>query len=152
MKCIILSIFRPLTPTFYYFISLKISTLQESAIEMKFITTSHYRKVGLVLLLLTMTSIGYCQAEDKNRDQNELTVKKRTILEQFDADLVSSPEERLKLKEERVASIQKRLEIMDTLELSDRQRRRLLKELYRSPFSDEWNKVIADLEFEEKTH
>jgi hypothetical protein len=41
---------------------------------------------------------------------------------------------------------------MDTLNISERQRRRLLKELYRSPFSNEWNKVIADLEFDETTH
>ncbi|MBT8294220.1 MAG: hypothetical protein KJN70_13180, partial [Eudoraea sp.] len=62
------------------------------------------------------------------------------------------PEERMKLKLERIANIEKRLEIMDTLNISDRQRRRLLKELYGSPFSDEWNKVTADLEFEELTH
>ncbi|UCD61716.1 MAG: hypothetical protein JSV59_03870, partial [Flavobacteriaceae bacterium] len=74
------------------------------------------------------------------------------VLERFDTDLVISPEERMKLKLDRMATIQQRLEIMDTLNISTRQRRRLLKELYRSPFSNEWNKVIADLEFEEIAH
>ena len=119
---------------------------------MKFISTSHLTKYGIVVFLFTMTTIGYCQVESKNNHKNEFTVKKRTVLEQFDSDLVISPEERIKLKIDRVAAIQERLEIMDTLKLSERQRRRLLKELYFSPFSDEWNKVIADLEFEEETH
>jgi hypothetical protein len=126
--------------------------LRKRTMVMKLIPTSHLRKYGLVVFLFTMTTIGYCQAESKNNHKNEFTVKKRTVLERFDSDLVISPEERIKLKIDRVAAIQERLEIMDTLELSDRQRRRLLKELYLSPFSDEWNKVIADLEFEEETH
>ena len=119
---------------------------------MKFISTSHLRTYGLIVALFTMTTIGYCQVENKNNYKNELVVKKRTVLEQFDSDLVISPEERIKLKIDRFAAIQERLQIMDTLDISDRQRRRLLKELYYSPFSDEWNKVIADLEFEEETH
>jgi len=119
---------------------------------MKLISASYFRKYTLVVFLFAITSIGYCQLENKNSDKNELTVKKRTVLERFDSDLVIAPEERMKLKIDRIAAIRERLEIMDTLDISDRKRRRLLKELYRSPFSDEWNKVIADMEFEEETH
>ncbi|MGB5226744.1 MAG: hypothetical protein WBN55_00670 [Eudoraea sp.] len=126
--------------------------MRERTLVMKFISTSALRKFGPVVFLFICTSIGYCQAETKNIYKTELTVKKRTVLERFDSDLVISPEERIKMKIERVAAIQERLQIMDTLDISDKQRRRLLKELYRSPFSDEWNKVIADLEFEEITH
>ena len=126
--------------------------MYERTFVMKFTSTSHLSKYGLVIFLFTMTTLGYCQVENKNSDKNELTVEKRTVLERFDSDLVISPEERIKLKMERIATIQKRQEIIDTLNISERQRRRLLKELYRSPFSDQWNKVIADLEFEEETH
>lgn len=126
--------------------------MRERTLVMKLISTSALRKFGPVVFLFTWTTIGYCQAETKNIYKTELTVKKRTVLERFDSDLVISPEERIKMKTERVAAIQERLQIMDTLDISDKQRRRLLKELYRSPFSDEWNKVIADLEFEEITH
>lgn len=119
---------------------------------MKFISTSLLRKFGLLIFLITLHSIGYGQKENKKGDKNELTVEKRTVLERFDSDLVISPEERMKLKIERIATIQKRQEIIDTLNISERQRRRLLKELYLSPFSDEWNKVIVGLEFEEETH
>lgn len=124
--------------------------MQNRTLIMKFI--SLLRKFGLLVLLSTLHTIVYSQKENKNWDKNELTVEKRTVLERFDSDLVISPEERMKLKMERVATIQKRLEIIDTLNISQRQRRRLLKELYLSPFSDEWNKVIVDLEFEEETH
>ncbi|WP_297702422.1 hypothetical protein [uncultured Eudoraea sp.] len=119
---------------------------------MKIISTSFLRKFGLLVFLFILHTIGYGQKENKNMDKNELTVEKRTVLERFDSDLVISPEERMKLKIERIATIQKRQEIIDTLNISERQRRRLLKELYRSPFSDEWNKVIVELEFEEETH
>lgn len=126
--------------------------MQNRTLIMKFISISLLRKFGLLIFLSTLHTIGYSQKENKNWDKNELTVEKRTVLERFDSDLVISPEARMKLKMERVATIKKRLEIIDTLNISERQRRRLLKELYLSPFSDKWNKVIVDLEFEEETH
>jgi hypothetical protein len=126
--------------------------LQKRAQAMSFINKIHIRKCRLVVFLFTMIATAYGQNEFTSEVKKDISVKKRTVLERFDSDLVITPEERMKLKLERIATIEKRLEIMDTLNISDRQRRRLLKELYRSPFSDEWNKVIADLEFEELTH
>jgi len=119
---------------------------------MRFFYTLHLRKYGIAVFLCAMTTTAYCQEELQNSIKKELTIKQRTVLERFDSDLVISPEERMRLKLNRRSAIEKRLEIMDTLNISERQRRRLLKELYRSPFSNEWNKVIADLEFEETTH
>jgi len=119
---------------------------------MRFFYTLHLRKYGTAVFLCAMTTTAYCQEELQISIKKELTIKQRTVLERFDSDLVISPEERMRLKLNRRSAIKKRLEIMDTLNISERQRRRLLKELYRSPFSDEWNKVIADLEFEETTH
>ena len=126
--------------------------MQKRTQAMSFINKIHLRKCRLAVFLFTMMAIGYGQEKTRISTKEEIVVKKRTVLERFDSDLVITPEERMKLKLERIAAIEKRLEIMDTLNISDRQRRRLLKELYRSPFSDEWNKVIADLEFEELTH
>jgi hypothetical protein len=119
---------------------------------MKFIFISLSRKLKLVVFLFAFSTIGFSQQGQNKQDKKGLSVQKRTALEQFESDLVISPEDRMKLKKERFIAIQKRLEIMDTLNISDRQRRKLLKELYRSPFSDEWNKVIAGLEFEEGSH
>jgi hypothetical protein len=119
---------------------------------MKFIFISLSGKLNIVVFLLAVGAIGFSQQGQNNQDKKGLSVQKRTTLEQFESDLVIPPEDRMKLKKARVFAIQKRLEMMDTLNISDRQRRRLLKELYRSPFSDEWNKVLAGLEFEEGSH
>lgn len=119
---------------------------------MRFVYSLHSGKYGIAVFLFAITTAVYGQEEIQNSVGKEVTVKKRTVLERFDTDLVISPEERMKLKLDRMAAIQKRLEIIDTLNISTRQRRKLLKELYRSPFSNEWNKVIADLEFEEIAH
>lgn len=78
-----------------------------------------------------------------------LFVKYRTVLEQYEADFVASSEERLRKKQQRQALIQFRKAIIDTLPVSNRLKRRLLKELYNTPFTEEWSKVLADLEFED---
>lgn len=70
-------------------------------------------------------------------------------MERYEPDFVLSPEERLQLKRERLATIKMRRAVIDTLDISDRKRRRLLKELYRSPLSDHWDRLVADLSFEE---
>ncbi len=89
--------------------------------------------------------------EERPADKKEvLKVKKRTIMERYEPGLVLSPEERLQLKRARLATIKKRRSIIDTLDISDRKRRRLLKELYRSPLSNRWDKVVADLTFEQE--
>ena len=115
---------------------------------MRFVYSLYSGKYVIAVFLFAMTTAVYGQ-EEQNITRKEVTVKKRTVLERFNSDIVISPEERMKLKLDRMAAIQQRLEIIDTLNISTRQRRRLLKELYHSPFSNQWNKVIADLEFEE---
>ena len=91
------------------------------------------------------------QAENKaEKKAVVLKVKKRTIMERYEPDLVLSPEERLQLKQDRLATIKKRRAVIDTLDISDRKRRRLLKELYLSPLSDRWDKVVADITYEEE--
>lgn len=121
--------------------------MQNRTRVMKFSFKLYLQRSALLIILFSIVTLAYGQ-EEKNKD---FKVEKRTVLEKFDAELVISPEERLKLKQERAATIQSRLQIMDSLNISTRQRRRLLKELYESPFSDQWNKVIANLEFEEGT-
>ena len=83
-------------------------------------------------------------------NSKEVRVKKHTVLSQYEPELVVPAEERLQLKNARLNTIRERRAIIDTLTLSDRKRRKLLKELYRSPFSYHWDKVIADIEEEEE--
>ena len=83
-------------------------------------------------------------------EAKEIKVKKHTVLAQYEPELVVPAEERLQLKNNRLNTIRERRAIIDTLSLSDRKRRRLLKELYRSPFSYHWDKLIADIEEDEE--
>jgi hypothetical protein len=75
-------------------------------------------------------------------------VEKKTVMELYEPGMVLTVEDRIRLKKERLALIQKRRRIIDTLDISDRRKRRLLKELYSTPHSDRWERVIADIEFE----
>ncbi|UWX56471.1 hypothetical protein NYZ99_09950 [Maribacter litopenaei] len=64
--------------------------------------------------------------------------------------MVIPPSDRLALKEERIAYQRQAKLILDTLDISDRKRRRLLKELRRNPFSKNLDKIImAESHFED---
>jgi len=108
--------------------------------------------IFLLLFLFCTTSSSHGQEARKGSLKSGPKIKKHTVLEQYESDLVLSAEDRLQLKKERIATIKKRKGIIDTLDISERQRRRLLKELYRTPFSDRWEKVIAEIEFEDEEY
>ena len=76
-----------------------------------------------------------------------LKVKKHTVMEQFEPEMVLSVKERVRLKEERMAIIEHRRGILDTLQISERRRQKLLKELINNPFSDKLGKAVAEIEF-----
>jgi len=92
------------------------------------------------------------QQTTKSVSTKKIKVKKHTVLAQYEPELVTSADERMRLKTERLQTIKERRLIIDTLDISDRKRKKLLKELYRSPFSYKWDKVIAEIqgEFEDE--
>lgn len=105
--------------------------------------------IPLLGLFLT-TSTSFLNAQDSLAiKKTDLRVKKYTVLAQYEDEMVLSPEERLQLKRERRAMLQWRKGVIDTLDISERKRRRLLKELYRSPFSTKWERLVTDLELED---
>ena len=97
-----------------------------------------------LMLIVGSWNLNAQQISDKTTDR-EVRVKKYTVLAQYEPELVVPAEERLQLKNERINTIKERRAIIDTLTLSDRKRRKLLKELYRSPFSYRFDKIIADM-------
>ena len=110
----------------------------------------HY-SIHVLLLILWGSHSSILAQEDSNAlNQKDLQVKKYTVLARYEPGLVIPAEERMQLKSDRLITIQERRAIIDTLSISERKRRRLLKELYRSPFSYHWDKVIADIEAEEE--
>ena len=106
------------------------------------------KKFGLLAVFtLCMGSVALLgQQQTISAAPKKIKVKKHTVLAQYEPDLVRPADERIRLKSERLATIKERREIIDTLDISDRKRKQLLKELYRSPFSYRWDKVIADIE------
>lgn len=109
------------------------------------------KNLGLLLCFFVGTgclSLAGQEGSKVSSDKN-IKVKKHTVLARYEPELVLPAEERFLLKSNRQATIKERRQIIDTLDISDRKRRRLLKELYRSPFSYKWDKVIADIRAEE---
>ena len=81
------------------------------------------------------------------KKSHNVKVKKYTIMEQYEPELVLSVNERVRLKKKRIATIKRRKGILDTLDISERRRERLLKALLKDPFSDKLNKAVAEIEF-----
>lgn len=106
---------------------------------------------GLIICLFACAFSAPLYAQEiKKSQKNEVVVVKRTLIEKYEPEMILTAEDRARLKLERMALIQKRHSIIDTLDISERRKRSLLKELYRSPHSYKWDKLIADLEFKDE--
>ncbi|MGB5819338.1 MAG: hypothetical protein WBG90_07615 [Saonia sp.] len=70
-------------------------------------------------------------------------------MELYEPDMVLSVEERIQLKRNRMEAIQKGKSILDTMDMSNRRKKKLLKELYRQPFSNRLAKAIAGTQFQD---
>lgn len=83
---------------------------------------------------------------------NNIKVQKYTVMEQFEPDLVVPANQRIVMKNQRAADIQRKRAILDTLDISDRKKRRLLRDLKNSPFSTRLHKAtLVDTEFQDET-
>lgn len=89
------------------------------------------------------------QGESQHNQKEEVSVQKYTVMEKFEPDYVIPVNERRRLKIERRELIAHRRNILDTLNISDRRRSRLLRELNKNPFSDKVNRKFAEIEFED---
>jgi len=87
------------------------------------------------------------QDETSNSKKNEVKVQKYTVMEKFETDYMLPVDERKRLKMERREVVEHRLSILDTLNISDRRKSRLLRELSKNPFSDKVNRKFAEIEF-----
>jgi hypothetical protein len=85
--------------------------------------------------------------------KNNVKVQRHTIMERFEPELVVTAEERMEKKQERIADTEMKLRILDTLDISNRKKRKLLLDLKYSPFSDRLNKAtVVDTEFEDTSN
>ncbi|MFS4468270.1 hypothetical protein [Maribacter sp. 2210JD10-5] len=95
-----------------------------------------------VILMGLLLVFGYCKGFSQTKAKPTDKVKKRTIMEQFETEYVMSVEDRIALKEKRYAHQIRAKKILDTLAISDRKRKKLMKELRKRPFSQRINKAI----------
>jgi hypothetical protein len=72
-------------------------------------------------------------------------IRIHTVMERYEPGLVLPAEERLRLKIQRREAVENRAAVIDTLNIPERKRRKLLRELYRTPFTDEYNQVLGTL-------
>lgn len=104
--------------------------------------------IGLSFFCFSTLVLSAQVANDKT-DKKEIKVQKNTLMERFEPDLVVSVEDRIQLKKDRLLEIRQTRKILDTLDISDRKRQKLLKDLRLSPFSTRLSKVMAETKFEE---
>ena len=101
--------------------------------------------MALLFCVAPFTKV-YSQAKAETKP----VVQKRTLMNKFEPAYVKSYEERLELKDKRIAKQKMTKRILDTLSISDRKRRKLMRELKRSPFSKRIDEVImAKTHFED---
>ena len=109
--------------------------------------------VKSLTLLLGGVFMASGQSTDKKlvADKKQVKVQKRTLMDQFEPSYVKSVEERVALKEKRIAKQQQAKKILDTMDISERKRRRLMRELRRSPFSERVQKtILVETKFEDE--
>lgn len=101
-------------------------------------------------LTLFATGLGFCcmaYSQDKKKEE-DVRVKAHTLMARFEPGFVPPAEERLEMKVQRKETVEYREALIDTLSIPERRKRKLRKELYNTPFTDEWEKVIVDLDLD----
>lgn len=92
---------------------------------------------------------GNAQSKESDTLGKKLKVEKWTVLEEYEPDMILSAEDRMALKKKRFVEVKRRKNILDTMDISDRKRKRLLRDLYKNPYSDRLMKTLADTQFED---
>ena len=109
------------------------------------------RSIPLVLgLFIAGMLFGFSQNTPTKLQQEKLKVKKHTLMERFEPEMVIPVEDRIQLKEDRIVQLKETKELLDTLNITERKRRKLIRDLRRSPiFSNRLNKIIAENKYVE---
>lgn len=100
------------------------------------------KKITFFRCVITCLCVGINSTYAQDSKPTESKMKKRTLLNRFESDYVLTVSERIALKQSRLAHQYRTKEILDSLDLPDRKRNKLLEELKRNPFSDHIQNVI----------
>ncbi len=107
--------------------------------------------VGLCAFFMGFSQMNAQETKETEEDDSKVTkVQKHTIMEKFAPDISLTVEERQQKRIDRVAEIRFRKSVLDTLDISERRRQKLLSDLITNPFSDRLNKTMAEVKFEDE--
>ena len=110
------------------------------------------RRTFIFTLILLVSALSLL-AQDKTEEvklKKDFEIQKHTIMERFETDYMASAQERAELKEKRIADAEFTLSVLDTIKISERKRKLLLRDLKYNPFSDRLTKFIVDSKFEDE--
>lgn len=88
------------------------------------------------------------QADDI--EKNSQPVVKYTLMERFEPELTLTLRERKRMKAERFAEIKLKMQMLDTMDISERRREKLLSDVIEKPYSTRLSRNMADSQFEEE--
>ena len=103
----------------------------------------------IVLVMVFFLVDGNAQSKENDTLGKKLKVEKWTVLEEYEPDMILSAEDRMALKKKRFVEVKRRKGILDTMDISERKRKKLMRDLYKNPFSDRLMKTLADTQFED---
>ncbi len=107
-----------------------------------------YKFTSYLVFLCTSTLISQQRAVEIER--NYQPVKKNTMMARFEPELTISAKERERMKAERFAEIKLKMEMLDTMDISQRKREKLLVDIINKPFSTRLSSKMSDSQFEEE--
>jgi len=84
-------------------------------------------------------------------DKSKVKVQRHTVMSRFEPEIAKSEEDRLAKRNNRIAETERKLSILDTLDISKRKRKALLRDLKYTPYSTRLNKAtsLVGTEFED---
>jgi len=111
------------------------------------------KKMIFKIICIVLLGTSFCaiaQNEVKKSEKEAFEVTRYTVMERFEPQLMPSTEQRLKMKEKHVAEIRRRREILDTINISERKRNKLMRDILKNPFSPRLSRTLAEIELEDK--
>ncbi len=116
----------------------------------KFMVMKKYTSIITVWLALFCTSSIISQQRAIDFERNSQSVKKYTLIARFEPELALSASEREHMKAERFAEIKLKMQLLDSMDISERKREKLISDLIEKPFSVRSSRNRADSHFEEE--
>lgn len=106
-------------------------------------------RVGFCLVFLALTQLSAQEKTESIVLKKDYQIQKHTLMERFEPEYVVSAEERAAMKNKRIEEAEYTLSVLDTIDLSNRKKKRLLHDLKYNPVSVRLNKFMVETKFED---